>query len=61
MLEGRNRVHDLRQLTQASADLPEALEALAGRFGVKLETEAEDPDAASRREVRARARDGVRI
>ena len=31
-----------------------ALEALADRFGVKLETEAEDPEAASRRERRER-------
>jgi len=37
-------------------DFKEALEALAGRFGVKLETEAEDPAAASRRERRDRER-----
>jgi DNA primase len=35
-------------------EFKDALEALAGRFGVKLETEAEDPAAASRRERRDR-------
>src|SRR5579884_487417 len=35
-------------------DFKDALESLAGRFGVKLETEAEDPEAASRRERRDR-------
>ncbi len=35
-------------------DFKGALEALADRFGVKLETEAEDPGAAARRERRAR-------
>jgi DNA primase len=35
-------------------DFKEALESLAGRFGVKLETEDEDPAAASRRERRDR-------
>src|SRR5205807_10506200 len=35
-------------------DFKQALEALAGRFGVKLATEAEDPAAASRRERRER-------
>jgi DNA primase len=35
-------------------DFKGALEALADRFGVKLETEAEDPGAASRRERRER-------
>ncbi|MGO9820656.1 MAG: DNA primase, partial [Solirubrobacteraceae bacterium] len=35
-------------------DFKAALETLADRFGVKLETEAEDPEAASRRERRER-------
>jgi len=35
-------------------EFKDALESLAGRFGVKLETEAEDPAAASRRERRDR-------
>ena len=35
-------------------DFKGALETLADRFGVKLETEAEDPEAASRRERRER-------
>jgi DNA primase len=35
-------------------DFKGALEALADRFGVKLETEAEDPEAATRRERRER-------
>jgi DNA primase len=35
-------------------DFKAALEALADRFGVKLETEAEDPQAASRRQRRER-------
>ncbi len=35
-------------------DFKQALESLADRFGVKLETEAEDPGAASRRERRER-------
>jgi DNA primase len=35
-------------------DFKEALEALAGRFGVQLQTEKEDPEAASRRERRDR-------
>jgi DNA primase len=35
-------------------DFKEALESLAGRFGVTLQTEAEDPEAASRRERRGR-------
>jgi DNA primase len=35
-------------------DFKEALEALAGRFGVQLQTEEEDPAAASRRERRDR-------
>jgi DNA primase len=35
-------------------DFKAALESLADRFGVKLETEAEDPDAALRREQRER-------
>ena len=38
MLEGRNRVHDLRQSTQASADLPEALEALAAELAHTCDT-----------------------
>src|SRR5258708_6754984 len=35
-------------------DFKGALESLAGRFGVQLQTEAEDPEAASRRERRDR-------
>ena len=35
-------------------DFKQALEILADRFGVKLETEAEDPEAASRRQRRDR-------
>jgi DNA primase len=35
-------------------DFKEALEALAGRFGVKLETEVENPEAAARRARRNR-------
>jgi DNA primase len=35
-------------------DFKEALESLANRFGVKLETEDEDPDAAARRSRRER-------
>ena len=35
-------------------DFKEALESLADRFGVKLETEDEDPEAASRRQRRER-------
>ena len=35
-------------------DFKAALESLADRFGVKLETEAEDPEAAARRERRER-------
>ncbi len=35
-------------------EFKQALEALADRFGVRLESEAEDPQAASRRERRAR-------
>jgi DNA primase len=35
-------------------DFKGALEALAGRFGVQLQTEQEDPEAASRRERRER-------
>jgi DNA primase len=35
-------------------DFKDALEALAGRFGVQLQTEKEDPEAASRRERRDR-------
>jgi DNA primase len=37
-------------------DFTAALEALADRFGVQLETEAEDPEAAARRERRERLR-----
>jgi DNA primase len=35
-------------------DFPGALQALADRFGVELETEAEDPEAAARRQRRER-------
>ena len=35
-------------------DFPEAVEALAGRYGVELQREAEDPQAAARRERRER-------
>ena len=35
-------------------DFKQALESLADRFGVKLESETEDPEAASRRERRDR-------
>jgi DNA primase len=38
-------------------DFKEALESLAGRFGVTLQTEDEDPEAASRRARRGRLQD----